>query len=268
MRFHSTLLLLVFAGFYLSSYSTGPANGGVDGTSSGLSGSRQCSGCHNGGSFGTKTTFALLDAQGQAQASYRPGETYKLRVDIATATTPGGYGFQVLVIDGQKASAGTYGTAPANAQVSTFGGRNYFEHRRRLTSGTIDIDWTAPAKGTGALNVYAVGNAVNGNGGTSGDQPDEAIVTLTESTASGSHDRVWPAGITVAQSAGSITLHGDGFGEGPYTVRLIDLEGRMLRSTVLAKADLTMSGLQAGAHVLQLEGEEGLLAARIVVVLP
>lgn len=269
MRRPSAVLFAVLGTLYFSSYSTGPARNDVDGTSSGLAGSRECSGCHNGGNFGTKTAFALVDAQGRAQTAYRSGETYKLRVTIATATAPAGYGFQLLLIDGQKAQAGTFGLAPQNTQVSEFNGRSYFEHSRRLSAASVEVDWTAPARGTGALSVYAVGNAVNGNGGTGGDEPDEAIVTLAESQASATREEAWPAHITIAQSAGTITIRdGGGFGESPYAVRLYDMSGRLSYSGVLAKAGLEITGLQAGTHVVRLEGESGAGAGRILVLLP
>ncbi len=269
MRQTSTLLFAALTVVYFSSYSTGPARGGVDGTSSGLSNSTKCASCHSGGSFGNVTSFTLLDAEGQAQTSYRPGETYKVRVEIATTTTPGGYGFQLLLIDGQKAQAGTYGTPPANTRISTLGGRNYLEQMRRLSSGTIEADWTAPASGTGTITAYAVGNAVNANGGTSGDQPNEAIVTLTESGPSSTRELLWPAKLAVGQAPGTILLHGSaGFGESPYLVELHDLNGRRLRSEVLAEAGLQLNGLLPGVHILSLIDGEGRRAARLVVVLP
>ena len=269
MRLPVTLSLLLFTALYLSSYSSGPARNGVDGTSSGLADSRKCGSCHSGGDFGNQTTFALIDGAGQTQMAYRPGETYKVQVKIATSRAPGGYGFQLLMIDGQKSQAGTFGTLPANTRLSGLNGRNYLEHNRRLSAGTIEVDWTAPAKGTGTLNVYAVGNAVNGDGGQNGDQTNEASVTLAESTASAVGEQAWPAGITVAQASGSIIVgDGRGFGESPLELHLYDMSGRLVSAKVLAKAEAVMGGLTAGVHLLQLGDTGGVRAARLVVVWP
>lgn len=261
----------VLSSFYLSSYSSGLAANGNDGTSSGAPNSIACASCHRGGAFGTATSATLLGADGVPVEAYVPGQTYTLKIDIATATTPGGYGFQALVVDATRAQAGTFGAAPANTRVTELNDRSYFEHSRRLASGTQEIAWTAPASGTGSVTLYAVGNAVNGNGGTSGDLPDEAIVTFREGTASSTAESAWPAQFSVrtpGRGVVEIIATDDGPAE-TYTVELYDLSGRRQATGVLAKADeVTFGNLTAGIHVVMVKTGAGRVAGRTVTVLP
>ena len=44
------------------------------------------------------------------------------------------------------------------------------------------LSWTAPLKGTGDVNIYACGNAANGNGKKSGDYIYTKVVKISEAT--------------------------------------------------------------------------------------
>ena len=206
-----TLLLAVLGAlataFVLTSYSSGITSTG-DATGSPLS-NRNCAGCHSGGTFGTDTQVRLLDANGAAVASYVPGETYRLQVEIATTTAPGGYGMQAVVLDARDAQAGAFGTPPSGLRVSARGGVDYVDHTRRLPDAVHEIEWRAPAAGTGTVSVYAVGNAVNGNGGTSGDQPDTGSLTVQEAAAPPTYTQRSIAELRPVDAAGVPTLLGE-----------------------------------------------------------
>ena len=264
----SLTLSAAAAVLYLSSYSTGPASRGVDATSGGV-GDRACGSCHNGGNYGASTTLSLFDAAGERVEAYVPGEAYTLRIDIATATAPGGYGFQVVALDADRATVGVYGEAPADTRVSELRGRTYFEHRRRLAAATHEIAWTAPPAGAGTVTVYGVGNAVNGNGGTSGDEVDEAVVRLPEAGASPVTEAAWPAGVTAAVPGGGVLeVRGGGLDGAGYTADLATADGRAVASRrVLAQAPLRYEALAPGVYVLRLTDGSGVAVARLVPVL-
>ena len=252
---------------YLSSYSTGPAARGVDATPSGLG--RTCAGCHSGGNFGTNTSITLLDADGGRVGAYVPGETYTLRINIATANDPGGYGFQILAVDSENVQAGVYGQPPADTRTPELTGRTYFEHRRRLTSSTHEIAWIAPPAGTGTVTFYGVGNAVDGTGGTGGDETDEAIVRVGEQGASATAELAWPAAVRVlSPGAGRLEVLPKGADRAAYTVQLVGMDGRGVASRrVLAQAPLAYGGLVPGIYVLRLTDASGAVATRLVPVL-
>ena len=270
MRLRTPALALAAAAalLYLSSYSSGPARNNVDTTSSGFGGSA-CGSCHRGGNYATATTLRLLDAAGEAVEAYRPGETYTLRLDIGATGAPGGYGFQLLAIrEADRAQAGAFGEAPANTQLSTLGGRSYFEHRRRLAEATHEIAWTAPEAGTGPVVVYAVGNAVNGNGGTSGDDVDEAVVTFPEATSSPATPTAWPRTLRWSSpAAGALRLWTtDAAVRGEVSVATMD--GRTVAQSVLANAlPVVVRDLAPGLYAVRLTDAEGRVAARVLPVL-
>lgn len=268
----SLLLAAALASIYLSSYSTGLAGRGDDGTSSGLAGTA-CGTCHNGGDYATATALELLDGEGEAVSTYRPGETYTMRVTIATAsaTAPGGYGLQVLAVDADVTQAGAFGDPPVDTKVTSLRGRSYFEHRRRLAASASvqEIAWTAPAAGTGAVTVYAVGNAVNGNGGTSGDEVDEAIVTFAEEGASATTvERRWPGDVRAyAQTGGRVRVLREGPATERYTFAIYGLGGGVVASwRVLAQAPQTVTGLAPGLYVVRVVDGGGAVASRMVAV--
>ena len=191
----------------LNSFSSG-ISGAHDATGSPLS-TIQCGSCHNGGNFGTDTQVRLVDANGTMQSSYIPGETYTLQVEIATTTAPSAYGFQAVVLDGANAQAGRFGTPASGIRVRARNGIEYIDHTRRLQTNLIEIDWTAPAMGTGQVDVYAVGNAINGNGGTSGDLPDTGTLSLAEGMAPPTFTQRTLAELRVVDAQGIPSLLGE-----------------------------------------------------------
>jgi hypothetical protein len=177
--------LFVLAAFTLN-FSGGPAAGGLALTGSPLDeklsngNPRTCQACHSSGSFNPTLKIETLNEGGTvAVRNYVPGTTYTLRLTISASGTPAGYGFQMLDLQkkdnvnvkGFKAA----GTQASGIQVSTLSGREYAEHSQRLTTSTIDVKWKAPATNVGPIVFYAVGNAVNGVGGSAGDNGTAAV---------------------------------------------------------------------------------------------
>lgn len=156
-----------------------------DRTGSPVGGGASCSPCHSGGSFTPSLTIEVKDALNNVVTSYTPGDTYTIEYTVNAASgSPAGYGFQSLAISptGGNPGAGTYGAINSpNSQITPSGGRDYFEHQGIQSAGFFSVDWTAPAAGFGQVDIYAIAVAVNGNGGTSGDQVTPGTtISLTE----------------------------------------------------------------------------------------
>lgn len=159
-----------------------------------------CATCHGGGSYSPSISLNITDNGGNAVTDYIPGQEYNLSFQITSATgTPGGYGMQATALLANNAAAGTFSTPSSNAQITPLNGRSYFEHNVRSASATFTSKWTAPASGTGAVTFYFVGNAVNGNGGTSGDQASPANSKVLGETLSTS-DFVFQKNIKLEQN--------------------------------------------------------------------
>ena len=148
-------------------------------------GAATCSNCHGGGIYNPSVSLTLLDAgTNMPVTAYLPNAAYILRMNITPAAGAPQYGFQITSVkQSDNSNLNNWGsTLPTNVN-NVFGStsnRNYIEHTARLASGVINIPWTAPAAGFGSVIFYGAGNAVNGNGGTSGDNATAAILTITQ----------------------------------------------------------------------------------------
>lgn len=168
----------------LISFSSGPTSSVGDVTGSPLS-NGDCSLCHGGGNYNPTLTVEMLDGDDPV-AEYVPGETYRLRITIDAVNDPAGYGFQAVALSGgDDANAGMFENPGTDVNITPFDDRQYAEHNKRSTNNTFEVDWVAPAEGTGDVRLYVSGNAVNG-AGTSGDSPVSLTspVVLTEGETS------------------------------------------------------------------------------------
>ncbi len=225
MKKKFVLSVLATAVFYvaLTSYSSQPATGGVDGT--GATGAGGCS-CHGGMAAGI--TLAIeLDSAGVPVTRYVGGHAYTIKITGTNTTTSNlpGFGFELTVVKNTGAgsasaiNAGTLASTglPASCvnDVLSGGSINMVEQLNTIaaTTGTgttgstysETIAWTAPAAGTGTVKIYGVINAVNGTGGTGGDKWNNGNVTITEEVA----PTVSPITGTAIVCAGSTTTLAD-----------------------------------------------------------
>ncbi|MBK9438050.1 MAG: VCBS repeat-containing protein [Chloracidobacterium sp.] len=157
----------------VSSISSGPPAG-----FSGAPDENNCAACHSGPT--PNGQFEILDAP----TSYRPGQTYQLRVRHTNAdVTRLRWGFEMTGLAGQTA-AGTFGNLGANTQVLSEDGRTYIEQTLAgtftdQTGGALwTVNWIAPAANLGPVTLYAAGIQANHAGGPSGDQPYTTNVTM------------------------------------------------------------------------------------------
>lgn len=185
------MLLAIAAMSYLSmSYSYGPGSGGAgDRTSSPMNGYSTCSNgsaCHtSAGSFTPSTTVQLLNGSTPV-TSYVAGTTYTVRISVSSSTgvtSSTRYSFQIVSVQSSTNNAvNVWGTPPSGTHSVTIGGRNYIEHSSALSSGTINIPWTAPSTATGNITFYCTGNVVNNNYNETGDNCASTTLTVTPST--------------------------------------------------------------------------------------
>ena len=263
-----TIGTLLSGSLYLSSYSSGPVNSNrADATSSGL-GSTKCGSCHRGGNFGTKTSVQLLNAAGDAVTTYVGGQTYQLRFDIATSTTPAGYGLQALLVDTNRAQAGSFSDPSADLRLSTLNSRTYVEHRRRMAAAQQAVTWTAPPRGTGKLTLYAVGNAVNGNGGTGGDLTDEAIVEIAEDLGSAVGELRPELRVDIwSPAAGrlSVRVVGEERPAGVRSLRVLDVGGRLLQQSggLAGMQVYELAALPAGIVLVEVRLTDGTASSQL-----
>lgn len=258
-----------------TNYSGGAgANGAGDRTGSPIS-SGNCNTCHAGGSFAPVVAAQLLK-DGNAVTQYVPGGAYTLRVTVSATGTPNSYGFQAVALRGaDHLNAGAWDSPPAGFRVSTINNRQYAEHSSTRTSNIMEIKWLAPATGAGPVRFYASGNAVNGNGSSSGDAAASLAMALTinEQSTSGAFDvAILPAEINAYPNpvAEQLNLKIKMQESGRYQLSVYDLNGKeMQRETVQLQngenqETLNVSQLAAGHYAVRLSDGKRVATQQIV----
>ncbi len=172
IRFIYNLFAFVALTLLLVGYSAGPAaeqGQGYIGAPGELGVS--CGTCHgNPGSYGIVTVDIQAFNNGNPVNTYLPGLSYDIVVTVNnTASNPAGFGFQAVALDGNNDNAGSFSDPGTNVHIVNLSGRDYAEHDGMSASRSFSFKWNAPAPSVGTVNFYAAGNAVNGNGATSGD---------------------------------------------------------------------------------------------------
>ncbi len=263
-RFIYTCFLAALCLIVFQSNRTGRATNGDEGVT-GAPGdatiggqAKTCSACHSGGSFGPVSVgITLLKANGDTATGYIPGERYTARVRINAGNgTPLGYGFQMITIrDANKTEVKALSDQGSNNRYklrTISNGRTYAEQETMSQSNGFDVEWTGPAKGTGAVTIYAAGNAVNNAAGSFGDIASTTNLKLTEIEVSNTPDIISPVSRllvspnpTGAQQAG---IYFDLIASGESTIRIIGLDGLVLWQYNAA--------LPAGEHSLPIPAEQ------------
>lgn len=205
---HYTTLMLLAAGAAFG-HSAGPDPG-----LTGAPGESTCLSCHSGSSVNPgpiPMTISFPDPNG-----YVAGLKYRIRVTLSDPTAKR-WGFQMT--DRKEAStvfAGAFATVSGTntTRIITQSGIQYIEqtsagtYPQQVMQAGWDVDWTAPAVGTGTVRFYAAGNAANNNGDLTGDKIYTTNLAVAEQQASQP-----PPAIT----AGNTVLSQFVFGGGWYT---------------------------------------------------
>lgn len=163
-----TTLILIMSTFVLISFSANPPDGKTGAPGDGL-----CIECHS-------PTNPPINGEISVEGfptSISPGESYLLTVvnrnTIGDAVKGG---FQMTILGPTNTKAGDLKDPSSNSVVTTFNGRQYFEHNPAQVypdSNVIKwtVEWTAPMMDPGTqITWYAAGNVANGNFDNTGDR--------------------------------------------------------------------------------------------------
>jgi hypothetical protein len=182
------LLLFTFAlattGLLLMSNSGGRATTG-NGDNSGAPSANTCAQCHNSGAFNSSVSVEVFEeGTSTAVSDYLPGIVYDVKVKVSADAGASGFGSQTTVLDANNAPIASFSAPSANSQLTTLASGRQFLEQSSTGSDEFTAKWTAPAAGTGSVTFYAAGNAINGNGATSGDGASNTSFTLAEDLSS------------------------------------------------------------------------------------
>jgi uncharacterized protein (TIGR03437 family) len=149
-------------------------------TGAAVDGGQNCTVCHN--------SFTLNDDSGGSVViranPYTPGVKQIIEVQVSHPTAVR-FGFQLIarLASDETQQAGTFTVddnirvrcAPAGADAPCSGALEFAEHKPPSTNignpgpRTFLVEWTPPATDMGPVNLYAAGNAANGNLADTGD---------------------------------------------------------------------------------------------------
>lgn len=213
-------------------------------------------GCHFSGEFDPEASIRLLGTDSMPVNAYIPGEKYIIEVDAEFTGNPAGFGFQMVALRSSDNTGITgYDNLPNRVRSVNIGNRLYLEQSNTLEPNPIYLNWEAPEEGTGAIDLYASVNVVNGNGSTSGDGADTTRLQIIEEQVSNTFDlasrdaRIFPnpaSSIVNVQSDRDIR-----------EIMLMDFSGRKLISQSNASNSIDVSGLEAGVYILVLSYSDG-----------
>ncbi len=133
-----------------------------------------CSSCHGGGfSSSSSTTFNSFPAfsiNQNGDAEFMPDSVYQIDV-VLNASGFSKFGFAAQILSSSLVNSGTLQAAGSGVKFLNAGQKRTAVHNTPKTAAantaTFTFHWKAPHQGDATL--YAIGNAVNGNGSTSGD---------------------------------------------------------------------------------------------------
>ncbi len=173
-------------------------HGNVTGSPSGSAGHCQTSSCHGGNSSLNVVQLQVTDtATTLPITTYNALQTYLVTLTgDATAVTTAlpGFGFQASAVLGNHTQAGTFvipSTLTGSIHTYPCGATTVVEHSLVLSPTatgsnkySISFYWTAPPPASDSVTFFAMLNAVNRDGGSSGDHPNAAPhVTIYENPA-------------------------------------------------------------------------------------
>ena len=271
--------LAVLAVIFILSNSAGPginpAQREVTGApgSGGDAGTCGNQGCHNSGAFNPTVTIELLNGTTVVD-KYVPGSSYTLRiVNTPGSGSPARFGFQAVALDASDNQAGAWQDVGAANHTVELSGRSYVEHSAPSLSGTFELGWKAPAAGTGEVTFYAASNAVNANGGPTGDGTASSTLSVGEGTASATidPDRQLAYMEVMPNPVGEqLTVEVSSRISGGFTLRVVDVSGAVVKTgkmdltTGLNRAQFDVATLPAGLYILQLYGSQHVAATQML----
>ena len=147
------------------------SSNGIAGYAGAPGGFGTCGACHAGGSA-SSSGLTITATPSFSNNEFRPDSSYMISISaFASGFTRFGFDCEILNTSGANAGVISPSLAAGVKTLSACGGRRDAAHTtpRQGTLVTWTFPWKAPS--TGSVTIYAVVNAVNFNGSTSGDFP-------------------------------------------------------------------------------------------------
>ncbi len=241
--YYLTLIAIPFVAILLLSLS-----GGRDGQYSGSpgDGGATCTACHSGGNFGAAATITTTIPG----TGFVYGDTYEVTV-TATSSAPL-HGFQLTTEDASQTKVGTY-TAGTGNQVVNSG-----THMTHIldSDSPWTFDWTAPSSAEGGdITFYASVNAVDGTGGTSGDEVVTTSLPYSVNSVGIDENELLSFSVYPNPTTDFITLKLGELDINIGELAILNYNGQIMYKSTDLTDRIDVSNLKAGIYILQLTSE-------------
>ena len=260
LTFFSLMILIVFMSNSLGRGSIfGARISGAPGDSNQTCAS---SNCHSGGSFEPEGNITVLDAEGNEIDAFIPGETYDLTLSISTSQSASFYGFQMVALDKENNAVNNWSELGDNMQLVTLASRDYLEHNEPSESNEFTTKWTAPEVGSEEVTFYFSVNAVNGNGGRTGDSGSNSNFVLPEFTTSTSDAALDQINVYPTITSDWVTIEAN---QRAYKYVIYNTSGeRIFASQFNRKGTLDLSTFEIGMYFLSIENGKSIITKKII----
>ncbi len=231
------VLLLSLSGGRTGQYSGSPGDGGAT-----------CTACHSGGNFGAVATITTTIPG----TGFVYGDTYEVTV-TATSSAPK-HGFQLTTEDASQTKVGTYAAGTGNQVVNS--GTHMTHTLAGNTQTSWSFDWTAPSSAEGGeITFYASVNAVDGTGGTSGDEVVTTSLPYSVNSVGIDENELLSFSVYPNPTADYITLKLDEMDFKSGELAILNYNGQIMHKSTDLNDRIDVSNLKAGIYILQLTSE-------------
>lgn len=239
-------------------------------TGSLVDGGKSCmDGCH----VGSVTPVSSGISTDIPTEGYVAGQTYSVTVGSGLALPGiGKYGFQFSAQDASGNQMGELNSI-AFGGTSNYIPEKYIAHSAPLLTDNPSwtFEWTAPTTGSGEVTFYAAVVAANNNSSTSGDAVLTTSSSVSEQSALSAATIKSSNNIQASIKGETMTLHYQSIEEASYSVKLFDLNGKLLYQGNLLLEKGTGSKivrlnqqLSHGIFALNLQSDEVVTSMKIV----
>jgi hypothetical protein len=211
-----------------------------------------CNGCHSGGVVTPTVTVALFDGL-LPVSSYTPGKSYTLRISVIGLGYLR-YGFQTVALASGNVNAGTITAGSSGTRAVTLNSRIYGEHTSPSATGIFDLNWKAPAAGTGSVNFYTAGLGAANPTGDNGDKASNNTLTVTEAAGTAlSNQEISTMRFGPNPVSTELHLYGSALSD----IHIYNLQGIEQAHVENQTQCINLSALQSGLYILRGNDPQG-----------
>ncbi len=229
-----------------------------------------CGTCHDSPSnYVPSVSLQILNQNQNVVTTYKPGESYTLRVQVSATNNPKSFGFQLSTLD--------LATNTDQGAWSQFGDRvkqlnltiqqkerKYIVQSSPKENGLFTATWKAPASDKGAISFYYAGLAVNLNGSNSGDTHVTGQLTLQSQSTSSSDDLDSNNKICIFPNPTRDVINLNS--EDILSVKILDIIGRNVSINMVENGKIDISHLNPGMYYLTIKDNIGFLKGKHTII--